>query len=226
MGLDAPLEWGVYQEEPPPHAGDGQVSPEFIGYSREMDERLFKRAFRLVGNRHAAEDLVQDAWLKAIENRSNLVSPGSQVGESPAGDYTSPKDFQGSSNGPLAPWLMTVLGRSAVDYLRFRARRKGFISMERINPSNPYEPGIEQQRETSPDYGINLALLGQKINWVLDSLKGPTRNVFEMTLAGKTPREIAAETSIPSGHVRYHLFRARGHFRKHYPELKQELLYG
>lgn len=134
----------------------------------------FSLAFRLLGDRQAAEDLVQDAFLSVWRG---------------AGGYAS-------SRGSVRNWLLSILHNRGVDRLRTlgaMARRQD--ALEQVELRRPQEPDAST-------LGIERALAGT-IRQELGSLPAEQHEVLKLAYyGGFTHHEIAAMLGLPLGTVK------------------------
>ncbi|MDQ1473907.1 MAG: hypothetical protein QOJ99_5387 [Bryobacterales bacterium] len=97
----------------PQHSGPADVASLAAGVSRESQERfvadnmrrIFRQIYRLVGNIHDAQDLTQEAFIKALQRQEQL------------------KDEE-----KAAHWLSRIATNTALDFLR-RHNRVSFCEM-------------------------------------------------------------------------------------------------
>lgn len=111
--------------------------------------RLFSVAYRMLGTRADAEDVVQDAWLRWRQNtdRAAVQSPEA--------------------------WLVTVVTRLAIDRLRAaKAEREAYIGRWLPEP-------LVQIEERTPETAVELASdLSMALLWVLERLSAEERAAF------------------------------------------------
>ena len=134
----------------------------------------FSLAFRLLGDRQAAEDLVQDAFLSVWRG---------------AGGYAP-------SRGSVRNWLLSILHNRGVDRLRTlgaMARRQD--ALEQVELRRPDEPDAST-------LGIERALAGI-IRQELGSLPAEQHEVLKLAYyGGFTHHEIAEMLGLPLGTVK------------------------
>lgn len=111
--------------------------------------RLFSVAYRMLGTRADAEDVVQDAWLRWRQNTDRAAVQSPQA------------------------WLVTVVTRLAIDRLRaVKAEREAYVG--RWLP----EPLVEIDERT-PETAVELASdLSMALLWVLERLSAEERAAF------------------------------------------------
>ena len=147
--------------------------------------RAFGLALRVLNDFHAAEDVVQDAFLWTWENADRI-------------------DETRGSPGAL---LLTVTHRRAVDALRRRKHRERKADASAIEVVD--REALKMLAKVDDQDLIDRMKLG------LRSLSEPQRQVVEMAyFGGMTQVAIAEEVATPVGTVKSRLRLALGHLRK------------
>jgi RNA polymerase sigma-70 factor (ECF subfamily) len=98
----------------PPDAGDR--APGFEERTLPHLKPLFRLAFRLTGNSAAAEDLVQETYLKALQSFSTLRDPDR-----------------------VRPWLFQILSRLVIDRHRAASREVPLEDAEELDRFSLYD---------------------------------------------------------------------------------------
>jgi RNA polymerase sigma-70 factor, ECF subfamily len=134
----------------------------------------FSLAFRLLGDRPSAEDLVQDAFLAVWRG---------------AGSYSS-------TRGSVRNWLLSILHNRGVDRLRtLAAMTRRQEALEQAELRRPEEPDAAA-------LGIGQALAGS-VREELSSLPGEQFEVLKLAYyGGFTHQEIAEMLELPLGTVK------------------------
>jgi RNA polymerase sigma-70 factor, ECF subfamily len=134
----------------------------------------FSLAFRLLGDRPSAEDLVQDAFLAVWRG---------------AGSYSS-------TRGSVRNWLLSILHNRGVDRLRtLAAMTRRQEALEQAELRRPDEPDAAA-------LGIGQALAGS-VREELSSLPGEQFEVLKLAYyGGFTHQEIAEMLELPLGTVK------------------------
>jgi RNA polymerase sigma-70 factor (ECF subfamily) len=134
----------------------------------------FSLAFRLLGDRQAAEDLVQDAFLSVWRG---------------AGGYSP-------SRGSVRNWLLSILHNRGVDRLRtLGAMSRRQDALEQVELRRPDEPDAAA-------LGIERVLAGT-IRQELGALPTEQHEVLKLAYyGGFTHHEIAEMLSLPLGTVK------------------------
>ena len=134
----------------------------------------FSLAFRLLGDRPSAEDLVQDAFLAVWRG---------------AGSYSS-------TRGSVRNWLLSILHNRGVDRLRtLAAMTRRQEALEQAELRRPDEPDAAA-------LGIGQALAGS-VREELSTLPGEQFEVLKLAYyGGFTHQEIAEMLELPLGTVK------------------------
>jgi RNA polymerase sigma-70 factor (ECF subfamily) len=134
----------------------------------------FSLAFRLLGDRPSAEDLVQDAFLAVWRG---------------AGSYSS-------ARGSVRNWLLSILHNRGVDRLRtLAAMTRRQEALEQVELRRPEEPDAAA-------LGIGQALAGS-VREELSTLPGEQFEVLKLAYyGGFTHQEIAEMLELPLGTVK------------------------
>lgn len=157
-------------------------------------DRLFNYLFRLVGNRDDAEEIAQEAFVKAYIH---------------AGKYKTIAKF--------STWLYTIATNLVRNKMRSRSRApqifslwsKGRYDGEEEKPIDIVDPG------RSPDEKINDLELSEIINRAIQEIPEKYRTSFVLREINQLSyEEIAAVTGLKLGTVRSRINRARNYFRQ------------
>lgn len=134
----------------------------------------FSLAFRLLGDRQSAEDLVQDAFLAVWRGASGYAS----------------------ARGSVRTWLLSILHNRGVDRLRtLGAMSRRQEALEQVELRRPDEPD-------AATLGIEQAVAGT-VRQELGSLPADQHEVLKLAYyGGFTHNEIAEMLSLPLGTVK------------------------
>lgn len=112
--------------------------------------RLFSVAYRMLGTRADAEDIVQDAWLRWQQNTDRTAVQSAEA------------------------WLVTIVTRLSIDRLRAaKAEREAYVGWWLP------EPLVEASDEQTPEAAAELASdLSVALLWVLERLSAEERAAF------------------------------------------------
>lgn len=168
--------------------------PAFAELVRRFERPVFSLVYRLVRHRETAEDLAQEAFVKAYQNL----------------DRFDPK-YKVSS------WLFKIAHNHAIDHLR--RRRPQTLSIE----GSPYaesERGEDRSGlslasdDESPDAEVAARELGDAIEHAIAHLRPQYRTAVVLRhLEGRAYEEIAQIMDLPVGTVKTYLHRARGELK-------------
>jgi RNA polymerase sigma-70 factor, ECF subfamily len=130
-------------------------------------------AYRIVGERGAAEDVVQESFLSA---------------------WRQAKSYRRERGSPRT-WLMSIVHHRAIDRLRASAAGRVAMSLDEV-PDGPAEaPGVWQQ--------VWASLRGDAVRHALDHLPPEQKKSIELAyFSGYTQSEIAELMGVPLGTVK------------------------
>jgi RNA polymerase sigma-70 factor (ECF subfamily) len=156
---------------------------------------LFRMAYRMTGNSHDAEEVVQEAFLRA---------------------YQKLRQFAGQAN--FGTWVYRIAANYAIDRMRARNTEQSRRQLD----SGPEEHGLEsapmanaKDRGPSPERLAASAQLGEKIRAALDALTPAERTAIVMRhWDGCAIEEIARVLKSNSNATKNTVFRAAVKLRK------------
>ena len=176
------------------------------GAYRELIERhqddLLRFLTRMVGDRAAAEDIFQDAFLQV---------------------HISAHTFDTSRR--FRPWLFTIAANKARDYLRKRNRRK---TVELSAPIKKSEPGASfvdllEVDVPSPDAAMNFSERDEMVQKALDQLGPALREVILLAYFQRMSyAQIAEDLGIPLGTVKSRMHSAVAAFARSWQSVSKE----
>ena len=144
--------------------------------------RMYRVALRIVGNPDRAEDVVQDACLKALRSTDK---------------------FQGRSS--QATWLHRITVNCARDHLR-QARRSAAVGAD----CDQDLPGVQAALETCPALRAERNELSQLAGSLVGQLPDDCRTEFILTqLDGYSYDQVAEMVGQPRGTVATRVYRAK-----------------
>jgi RNA polymerase sigma factor (sigma-70 family) len=173
--------------DPGERSASPHASPEEIEWLvRAVSERLFKVAFRILGNHADAEDAVQNAWIKAVRSWPRV------------GGLPTPEQ--------QCAFMVTVVMNEARQLIRKHGRRPESLGVgERERPYLPEdEDELLQVKE-------RLQLAWQAISKMPE---GRPAQVVVLYTAGYEYGEIAEMLEIQVSTVGSHMSSARKHLRR------------
>ena len=156
---------------------------------------LYRLAFRMTGNSHEAEEVVQEAFLRA---------------------YQKLKQFAGNSN--FGTWVYRITANYAID----RIRQRNLEETRQALPARLSNDGVEvdpvawvQDPAASPERLAGSAELAAKMKQALDTLTPAERTAIVMRHWDGCPiEEIAAVLKSNSNATKNTVFRAVAKLRK------------
>ena len=152
-------------------------------------DALWRTAFRMTGDRDAADDLTQEACLKA---------------------YRSFSRFKTGSN--YRAWIFRILTNLCLDHLR-REKRSPVVHSD--VEMNVLESGVTMRPEHDPDAQVLRREIRSAVRRAMSQLTPEIRLVVSLALLeGRTYREIAEIVGCPVGTVRSRLSRGRQQLRR------------
>jgi RNA polymerase sigma-70 factor (ECF subfamily) len=143
-------------------------------------DKAFNLAFRICGNREEAEEIAQDAFIKA---------------------YKSLKDFKMKSS--FATWLYRIVYNTAISLVR--SRRKGMLALEDF-PADVVDflSFNKNEDEAANDYRNSL------VNFALQKISEEERGLITLYYYNDLDTEdISKITGINKSNIKVKLFRAR-----------------
>ena len=157
----------------------------------DNQNRVYSLALRLCGDREAAADLAQEAFIKAWQGLGS---------------------FQGESS--FATWVYRLATNLCIDYLRKKKRREGVEPSVSLDDSDSgwAEPA---DRESDPQLVLERSERGRALARGLASLPGWQRQVLVLReLSGLSYQEIGEKLELDLGTVKSRIARARLALRK------------
>jgi RNA polymerase sigma factor (sigma-70 family) len=143
-------------------------------------DKAYNLAFRICGNREDAEEIAQDAFLKA---------------------YRSLKDFKMKSS--FSTWLYRIVYNTAISLVR--SRRKGVLALEEFPvDAVDFLDFSKNEEEAANDYANSL------VNFALQKISEEERGLITLYYYNDLDtEEIAKITGINKSNIKVKLFRAR-----------------
>jgi RNA polymerase sigma-70 factor, ECF subfamily len=164
--------------------------------------RLFRLAYRMTGNEHDAEEIVQDAFLRA---------------------YRRLDRFEARSN--FGTWLYRICANCALDLMRKQradqARREATPREGDPDAADPLE--TTASGDPNPERLVLSAELGAGVRTAMDSLSATERAAFLLRhVDGFSIEEIARSLELNIGATKNCVFRAVQKLRRHLEPLVSE----
>jgi RNA polymerase sigma-70 factor, ECF subfamily len=153
----------------------------FRGLVEEHSRMVFRLAYRLTGNEQDAEDVVQEAFLKAYSNFSRFDSRAS-----------------------FATWIHRIASNCAIDLLRRKSRRMGWGGSDGALDAEDLA-----SRTPGPDSRAQGVETERQIAEALDALSPNERAAFVLRhVEGLSAEEIGKALSIRTNAAKQTVFRA------------------
>lgn len=160
----------------------------FLAQAVPCQDALYRLALRMTGQPASAEDLVQEAWLKAFRNYHR---------------------FRKGTN--FKAWIFKILTNVHFSEYRRRARKPAPTDLAELDPGG----GAAASYLSSQDVQALKEKIGDTAKQVLDGMPVDFLMVFLLaTIEDMKYREISSILGIPLGTVMSRLSRARKYLRK------------
>lgn len=173
-----------------------ETQAEFSERVKPHLDSLYRTALRMTGEAAAAEDLVQETFLKAFRGFSQF-EPGSN----------------------FKAWMFTILTHAYINDYRKRSRSPLVTDFSEIEP----EGDVETPHFSAEDVEKLADRLGDQAKRALDRLPPEHRLVFILsTFEDMSYKEISAALAVPIGTVMSRLFRARAVLRRELAEFARQ----
>lgn len=171
-----------------------ETTPPELTWERIVEEhsgRVFRLAYHLTGNRHDAEDLMQDVFVRVFNSLSQY----------------KPGTFEG--------WLHRITTNLFLDRMR-RKKRIRFDFMAEDDVAVATSDSFDRhERSGQPEDAFDMSHLGDDIVAALADLQPEYRAAVVLSdIEGLSYEEIAATLGIKMGTVRSRLSRARAKLRE------------
>jgi RNA polymerase sigma-70 factor (ECF subfamily) len=177
-----------------------ETQAEFAERVKPHLDSLYRTALRMTGENSAAEDLVQETFLKA---------------------YRGYGSFEPGSN--FKAWLFTILTNAYINDYRRRSRTPVVTDFAEVEP----EGEAETPHFSSEDVERLADRLGDAAKRALDRLPAEHRLVFLLsTFEDLSYKEISSALAVPIGTVMSRLFRARALLRRELADFARQEGYG
>jgi RNA polymerase sigma-70 factor (ECF subfamily) len=150
-------------------------------------QNVFRLSYRLVGNRHDAEEVVQEAFLRAYQKLSQ---------------------FEARSN--FGTWVFRIAANYAIDRMRKQRKEEARREMPIVNEETGHDPlSTVADAAPTPERLTQSMELRQKMQEALDTLTQAERTAFVMRhWEGCGIEEIAAVLKSSSNATKNTVFRA------------------
>jgi RNA polymerase sigma-70 factor, ECF subfamily len=154
---------------------------------RKYQERVYSTLYHMTSNHEDANDLTQEAFIKA---------------------YQALKSFKGGSS--FYTWVYRIAVNKAINFLKQRKNRVQ-MSLDDLDVNTEHNPDLVALiSEKTPRREVGLAELQEKLNVAMQRLSEPHRLVVTLhDIQGLSHEEIAEIMDCNVGTVRSRLFYAR-----------------
>jgi len=154
---------------------------------RRYQERIYATIYHMTSNHEDANDLAQEAFIKAFQ---------------------ALKSFKGGSS--FYTWVYRIAVNKTINFLKQR-KNKAMMSLNDLDLNAEHDPDLVALiSEKTPRREINLAELQEKLNGAMQKLSEPHRLVVTLhDVQGMSHEEIAKIMECNIGTVRSRLFYAR-----------------
>src|ERR1022692_4332226 len=154
---------------------------------RRYQERVYATVYHMTANHEDANDLAQEAFIKAFQ---------------------ALRSFKGGSS--FYTWVYRIAVNKTINFLKQR-KNKAQMSLDDMDFNAEHDPDLVALiSEKTPRREVNLAELQEKLNAALQRLSEPHRLVVTLhDVQGLSHEEIAKIVGCNIGTVRSRLFYAR-----------------
>lgn len=160
----------------------------FEAIMRRHNRLLFRTARSIVKNDAEAEDVLQDAYLRAWQALAGF-----------------------RADAKLSTWLVRIVANEALG--RLRRKSADIIPLEAVmnTPDSHLQASLVAEIADSPEYQTERTLLRKILESRIDMLPDSFRSVFMLRAVEEMEvSEVAQALGIPEATVRTRYFRARG----------------
>jgi RNA polymerase sigma-70 factor, ECF subfamily len=154
---------------------------------RRYQERIYATVYHMTANHEDANDLAQEAFIKAFQ---------------------ALKSFKGGSS--FYTWVYRIAVNKTINFLKQR-RNRGQMSLDDLDFNAEHDPDLVALiSDKTPRREVNLAELQEKLNAAMQRLSEPHRLAVTLhDVQGLSHEEIAKIMDCNVGTVRSRLFYAR-----------------
>jgi RNA polymerase sigma-70 factor (ECF subfamily) len=161
--------------------------PAYDDLVRRYQERIYATVYHMTANHEDANDLAQEAFIKA---------------------FHALKSFKGGSS--FYTWVYRIAVNKTINFLKQR-KNKAQLSLDDLDLNAEHDPDLVALiSEKTPRREVSLAELQEKLNAAMQKLSEPHRLVVTLhDVQGLSHEEIAKIMDCNIGTVRSRLFYAR-----------------
>jgi RNA polymerase sigma-70 factor (ECF subfamily) len=192
---DANTPAGMLEGDLVRHARNGDLNA-YDELVRRYQERIYATVYHMTSNHEDANDIAQDAFIKA---------------------YQALKTFKGGSS--FYTWLYRIAVNKTINFLKQR-KNKHHFSLNDLDFSTENDPDLVALiSDKTPLRNVGLTELQKKLNEALHKLSEPHRMVVVLhDVQGLSHEEIADIMACNIGTVRSRLFYARQQLQSYLAE--------
>src|SRR3954471_802520 len=158
--------------------GDSEA---FRALVEQHSRRAFQLAYRITGNEHDAEDVVQESFIRAYRQLSRF-----------------------EARAHFATWLHRIVANCSVDLIRSRRTRYNHASTDELEPTEqPEADGANPERLAAS------AQIERKVAAAMSQLSPPERTAFTLRhYEGRSIAEIGKTLGLGTSATKHSVFRA------------------
>ncbi|MCS6860988.1 MAG: sigma-70 family RNA polymerase sigma factor [Abditibacteriales bacterium] len=166
---------------------------EFERLAQPHQREIFNAALRMTGHREDAEDLAQEAFVRA---------------------FTHLEQFEPGTN--FRAWLFRILVTTYINQYRKKSRTPEMLALEDLTPNAEYLMSADNSNGLeNPEEALLATITDDEVQSALSSLSDEFRTVVILSdLQELSYQEIADALQIPIGTVRSRLSRGRSQLRR------------
>lgn len=172
---------------------------QFDQMAAKSRKRVYRLAYRLSGNRNDAEDLTQEAYVRAYRNLDKF-----------------------KASRPFENWVMKIVTRLFLDLVRYRNRRVKTTSLIHDSAACDEVMGLQvADARPTPDSELMNGELSEEMTRALRRLTPDQRTLIILAhFEGVAYKEIAVIFDAPIGTIRSRLHRTHRFLRKTLEEIR------
>lgn len=180
-----------------------EAETRFNALMEATERKVYNMAYRLAGNRPDAEDLTQEAFVRA---------------------YRSFTDYEGDR--PFENWIFRIVTRLYLDLLRNRRRRISAVSYDAPIHRDAGDDGVHFEvadNQPSPEAALLQSAYSEEMQTALGSLSEVQRQLIELADVQQVPyAEIAERLGTPVGTIRSRLHRTHKLLRATLEQMRRD----
>lgn len=176
---------------------------EFNALVDDHGPALYRMAYRMMGDRHEAEDMVQEAFRSAWKSRQRFDSKYSRSESGGSGDSGTGESGRSKSGRGGRAWLVSILRRRVID--RWRKRPQPGV----VSGDEPLDVGVDPHDPLANEYT-------DEMQHALGCLPRELRETLLLVVVAELTHQEAADLlQVPLGTVLSRVSRARQRLREY-----------